>query len=316
MLKAQVWPYPIFERVECSPPTASFDGNELKVKSVSKGWVVAGSSLKNYSSGKILITVEIKTPASKVSETVFEKADESKVVCGVRILCKESKFRSFTAANKKQTATIEIPLEKLRGVAEITPMFLSATTAVAANGIEVQQGAVLGAPAEPIFLTIDEDWTGDTIPVDWLDFEEKGFPVEGFMHVEFSGGGQVPKVWLNSKYKMQLEHVLLRKGDTSPAGLAGVAMREFFWVQVWQKVVVWALKEESEENERWPATRIAEHWRNQFKEHGWELTHNDELDATILNELSLRIQHCLCTAQKLSRIHGILRFQPDGSTSI
>lgn len=316
MLKAQAWPYPVFHGLECAPPTASCDGIELKVRAAFKGWVVAGGLLKDRSRCKINLTVEIKTPALKVSEMVFNQADAAKISCGVRVLCKESKFRCFIVANKKQSATLELSLEKLRGVAEITPMFVCASPAVASNGIEIQQGAVLGIPTEPIYLTIDEDWTGETIPVDWLDFAEKKLPAEGFMHIEFSGGSQTPQVWLNSKYKLQLEHVLLRKGDASPAGLAGAAMRELFWVQVWQKVLIWALKEENEEDERWPATRIANYWRDQFNEHGWDLASLDELDAPTLNELTLRIQHCLNTAQKLSRIQGILRFQPDGPTAL
>jgi hypothetical protein len=316
MLKAQAWPYPIFQGLECAPPTASCDGIELKVRAASKGLVIAGGSLKERSSGKINLTVEIKTPASKVSETVFNQSDATNVNCGVRVLCKESKFRCFTVTNKKQSATLELPLEMLRGVAEITPMFVCANPATASNGIEIQQGAVLGIPTEAIFLAIDEDWTGETIPVDWLDFEKKKLPTEGFMHIEFSGGSQTPQVWLNSKYKLQIEHVLLRKGDASPAGLAGAAMRDFFWVQVWEKVLIWALKEESAENENWPATRIANHWRDQFAEHGWELTSLEEFDAPTLNELTLRIQHCLNTAQKLSRVQGILRFQPDVATAL
>jgi hypothetical protein len=316
MLKAQAWPYPVFEELECKPPTASCDGVELKVRAATKGWIVAGGSLKDRSHGKIGLTVEIKTPPSKISEPGFNVVDTANVTCGVRVLCKESKFRCFTTTNNRQTASLELPLEMLRGVAEITPMFVCANSAVASSGVEIQKGAVLAMPAEPIFLTIDEDWTGETIPVDWLDFEKKKLPAEGFMHIEFSGGGQVPHVWLNSKYKTQLEHVLLRKGDASPAGLAGAAMREFFWVQIWQKVLIWALKEESEENEKWPATRIADYWRKQFAEHGWELASSDELDAPSLNELTLRIQHCLNTAQKLSRIQGILRFQPDTATAL
>jgi hypothetical protein len=316
MIKAQAWPYPVFQGVECLPPTANCDGVELKVRAASKGWVVAGGSLKDRSSGKISITVEIKTPAAKVAEMVFNSTDAANVDCGVRVLCKESKFRRFSVTSKNQSAVLDLPLEMLRGIAEITPMFVCSNPAIASNGMQIQRGAVLGIPAEPIFLTIDEDWTGETIPVDWLDFEEKKLPAEGFMHVEFSGGGQTPQVWLNSKYKLQIEHVLLRKGDASPAGLAGAAMREFFWVQVWQKVLIWALHEESEENEKWPATRIAGYWRKQFEEHGWDLALPDELDAPVLNELTLRIQHCLNTAQKLSRIQGLLRFQPDTATAL
>jgi hypothetical protein len=316
MIKALAWPYPVFEGLECAPLTASCEGIELKIRAASRGWVITGGSLKERSSGKINVIVEIKTPASKVSEAVFNQTDAANLNCGVRVLCKESKFRYFTVTNEKQSITLELPLEMLRGVAEITPMFVCNSPTIASNGIQIQQGAVVGIPTEAIFLTIDEDWTGETIPVDWLNFEEKKLPTEGFMHIEFSGGSQTPQVWLNSKYKLQIEHVLLRKGDTSPAGLAGAAMREFFWVQAWEKVLVWALKEESAENENWPATRIANYWRDQFAEHDWKLASPDEFDASTLNELTLRIQHCLNTAQKLSRIQGILRFQPDTATAL
>ncbi|MDB6017863.1 MAG: hypothetical protein JWR19_2352 [Pedosphaera sp.] len=311
MLKAKAWPYPVFENVSFGTPQAKFGDIDLKMDLTSKGWVITGGQLKDRSSGIISLSFQIKTPSSEVAEAVFGAPDKTAISCGARLLCKESKFRKFFPADNHQSVKLEIPLERLRGVAEIVPMFVSANQASSANGIIIQQGSVLGLTAKPIFLTIDEDWTGEAIPVDWLGFAENNLPAESLMHIEISGGSQVPKVWLNLKYKSKLEHVLLRKGDSSPAGLAGAAMREFFWVHVWEKVLIWALKEASAENEDWPATRIADYWRSKFNENGFEMPVTDQLDADALNELSSKIQHCLCSAQKLSQINNILRFQPD-----
>lgn len=311
MLKALAWPYPVFEGVECTLQSAIYENVTLTVSQSSKGWIIAGGQLRDRLSGPITIQAQITTPVRAVAESVFGTAKADHIACGIRVLCKESKFRAFFGASSAGAVAVQMPLDKLRGIVELTPVFVAGQDDTASNGVPVQEGAVLGIAAKPIFLTVDEDWTGETIPVDWLDFSANNLPREGFMHVELSGGSQVPKVWLNLKYRNQLEHVLLRTGDASPVGLAGAAMREFFWMQVWEKVVVWAINDASDEHEEWPATRIKKHWASQFAENSWELPSADDLDAAALNEMSQRIQHCLLTAQKLSRIHGILRFQPE-----
>ena len=118
-----------------------------------------------------------------------------------------------------------------------------------------------------MILTLDEDWFGETILVDWLDFVANGLPVEVFIYVELAGASQVPKVWLNARCRTQTESVLLRTGDNSPAGVAGATLRQFIWQHVWEKVVPWTLKKESEEDQL-PASRIAKMWRENFAEQG------------------------------------------------
>jgi hypothetical protein len=57
MIKAQAWPYPVFEELECGPPTANCDGVELQIRPAAKGWVVAGGLLRDRSSGRINLTI-------------------------------------------------------------------------------------------------------------------------------------------------------------------------------------------------------------------------------------------------------------------
>src|SRR5262249_31338097 len=147
----------------------------------------------------------------------------------------------------------------------------AAQEAVAANQVSISAGTIIAIAQKPIILTVDEDWSGETIPVDWLDFESHQLPNNAFVHVALSGGSQVPKVWLNCRFRAQTEAVLLRAGDNSPAALTGAALRQFIWQQVWEKVVPWALQEESTEEENWPATRIAKMWRDKFVDAGFSL---------------------------------------------
>ena len=44
-------------------------------------------------------------------------------------------------------------------------------------------------------------------------------------------------------------------------------------------MLLWAVKEQSDENENWPATRIATYWASRFRKRGWALPNPDELDA-------------------------------------
>jgi hypothetical protein len=271
MLKVEAWPYPLFEAVQFTVKDGDVKYEDLtfNVEHVSKGYVVAARQLRERSTGDIELTMQITTSASEVVEAVFGSKNHVTLTAGIRILCEESKFRAFVPVKDNQKIVTTIPLQKVRGVVQIVPMFVVEEDAVAKNGMAVQRGTVVGTSADPIFVTIDEDWTGETIPVDWLDFAERGLPSEGFMHIELSGGSQVPRVWLNAKYRNQIDSVLLRKGDASVVGLAGAGMREFFWMQVWGEVLVWSLDNESEEHEKWPATRIANFWRSRFSQNCW-----------------------------------------------
>ena len=87
-------------------------------------------------------------------------------------------------------------------------------------------------------------------------------------------------------------------------------MRQWFALMIWEKVLVWAIKNEDLDDENMPATRIATDWRKCFNENNWgdlpdpgNLQDADELDA-----LSMKIQHVLETGKKLSRINRITGF--------
>lgn len=311
MLKATAWPYPVFDEVRYGIDAVRYGQILLRPAESTKGFVVDCGSLRDRSSGTISVKLTIATTAREIRSHVFDAGNVVAVKAGLRVLCKESKYRGLFEANSAGTVEAEIPLDRLRGVAHLDVLFLTCEDGEAANRVSLCAGSVVGIAPKPIILTLDEDWTGETISVDWLDFEASGLPKDAFIHVDLRGGSLVPKVWLNSKFKSQIETVLLRAGDNSPAALAGAAMREFIWQHVWEKVLLWAVKEESEDEENWPSTRIAKMWRERFAEFGWPLPATDNLDANGLNELSVRIQQCLLTAQNLSRVNGLLRFQPE-----
>lgn len=315
MLKATAWPYPVFDDVRYNLDSVKFGQIAFEACESSAGLVVDCGSLRERNDGSIRVGLKIETTSEEVAAHVFTASHRTSVKAGVRVLCKESKFRKFFEADGNGQVAVEIPLNCLRGVAQLDVLFLASSDSAADNSVAVSQGSVVGVAPQPIVLTVDEDWKGDTLPVDWLDFAENNLPKEAFVHVELSGGSQTPKVWLNAKYRSQVEAVLLRTGDNSPAALAGAAMRVFLWQQIWEKVLIWALREESAEQEKWPSTRIAKMWRFNFSENEWELPNVDNIDVHGMNELSVRIQHCLLTAQNLSRINGILRFQPEARGS-
>jgi hypothetical protein len=316
MLKANAWPYSVFEDVRYRLASVHYGQLPLPSAESSKGVLVDCSSLRERSSGAITVRVRVETTPSDVCAHVFEPADAADATAGMRALCKESKFRKFFAADGNGNVIAELPLERLRGGVQLETMFLAAGAVVTRDGVAISAGAVLSISQKPIIITLDEDWTGETIPVDWLDFEARGLAKGAFIHVELSGGSQVPRVWLNAAYRTQIEGVLVRTGDNSPAALAGAAMRQFVWQHVWERVVLWAVREESSEDENWPSTRIAKSWRERFAEQDWQLPSPDNLDVNGVNELSLRIQHCLLAAQNLARVNGLFRFQPEARGAV
>ena len=316
MLKATAWPYPVFEDVRFNVATVQYGQISFTPVETAKGLLVDCGSLRERTDGNILVNLGIETTPDQIRVHAFPADNPISVKAGLRALCKESKFRRFYPADANGRIVAEIPLNKLRGVAHLEVLYLAHGAGAAANGVLLSKGAVVGIAAKPIVLALDEDWTGETIPVDWLDFESNQLPKEAFIHVELSGGSQTPKVWLNARFRSQIESVFLRTGDNSPVALTGVAMRQFFWQHVWEKVILWAVREESEEEENWPATRIAKMWREKFVDHDWQLPSVDNLDAHGLNELSVRVQHCLLAAQNLSRIQGLLHFQPESRGAV
>jgi hypothetical protein len=311
MLKATAWPYPVHEELRYALGSVSYGNVVFNPTESSKGLVVDCASLRDHSEGTIIMRVSIQTPSLEVRQHVLAQPDSVSVTSGVRVLCKESKFRRFFRADPNGSVVAELPLRQLRGIAQADILFLADEDTLAANHVAITAGSIIATAPRPVILTLDEDWAGETIPVDWLDFESRQLPNNAFIHVELSGGSQVPRVWLNSRFRAQTEAVLLRAGGNSPAALAGAALRQLFWQQVWEKVLPWALKEESAEEENWPATRIAKMWRENFAEHNFPLPAPDNLDAQAFNELSMHLQHCLLAAQNLARVHGLLRFQPE-----
>ncbi len=311
MLRAKAYPFPIFEDTAYQLVGASFGNSALEIKQSSKGFVIVATQLRQWSEGSIRLDLEFATTVDEVRLHTFGESSSVGVSGGVRVLCKDSKFRTFFPVTSGAPTAVELPLEKSRGVIALEPVFVSDTDGAAINGETIPAGSVIGTAREPMFITIDEDWTGETIPVDWLDFSTNQLPDEAFLHVELRGGSDTPVVWLNKKYRSRIEPALLRVGDNSPAALAGSAMRQLIWAQVWEKVLLWAIKERSADNENWPASRIAAFWASRFRLHSWSLPNPDELDAAVINETAVRIQHCLLTAQQLAHVNRVLRFQPE-----
>lgn len=311
MIKAFAWPHSVFEDVQFHINDARFGGIELAVSESAKALVIDCGSLRNRSEGEITLNVNIQTAIKQVRDYTIPTENLSKIKTGLRLLCKETKFRKFYPANKDGIVSVIVPLNRLRGVATLDVLFLATEQVLSNDDLQLPQGTVIGLAAKPIILALDEDWTGVTIPVDWLPFDQNELPPQGFVHVEFSGGSQIPKVWLNMRFRAHIETTLLRTGDNSPVALAGAALRELFWLQIWEKVFVWAIRNENTQEENWPSTRIAGMWRKRFSEHEWQLPNVDSLEADDLDVLSMRIQHCILTGQNLSRVHGILRFQPE-----
>jgi hypothetical protein len=311
MLKATAWPYPVHEDLRYALISVRYGEVVLNPSESSKGLVVDCASLRDRSEGTITMRLSIQTPSVEVCRHVLARPDSVPVTSGVRVLCKESKFRRFFPADPSGSVVAEVPLCQLRGIAQADILFFADHDTLATNQVAIAAGSIIAIAPRPVILTLDEDWSGETIPVDWLDFESSQLPNNAFLHVELYGGSRVPRVWLNSRFRPQTEAVLLRAGDNSPAAIAGAALRQLVWQQVWEKVLPWALREESTEEDNWPANRIAKMWRENFAEQNFDLPDPDNLDAQALNELSVNLQHCLLSAQNLARVNGLLRFQPE-----
>jgi|GEM_PF-3838206 len=312
MIKATAWPHPVFEDLQYRVIAVQFEQNRFEPRETSQAILVDCTSLRDRASGTIRLKAEVQTSAADVEAFVLGPNFAEHLRPGLRALCKETKFRRFYAADLDGNVVAELPLDSLRGVVHLEAVFLVTMTAMTTERSTLSLGTIIGIAGKPIVIILDENWSVETIPVDWLDFDEHNLPKSAFLHVELSGGSQVPKVWLNSAFRAQIEGVLTRAGDNSPVALAGAAMRQFIWHYVWERVVLWAISEENPDEENWPATRIASMWRKRFRERGWTLPLTDQLDVHALNELSLRIQDCLKAGQNLARVNGIFAFQPDG----
>ena len=177
MLKASAWPYPIFQEIAFDFEGANFGGRTLETKQTPRGHVVIAQSLRERSGGDVIVSVKIRTLSEEIIRHVFDASGGDEAECGFRILCEASKYRTFVPAIPGESTNIALPLDKIRGVAAITPVFVAARDCTARDGTTLVRGALLGASADAIFVTVDEDWTGQIIPIDWLDFSQAQPPL-------------------------------------------------------------------------------------------------------------------------------------------
>src|SRR5437764_7982542 len=110
MLKANAWPYSVFEDVRYRLTSVQYEQFVLPSTESSKGVLVDGSSLRERSSGTITVKVAVETSAGDVCSHVFENADAGEVTACVRALCKDSKFRKYFAADGNGNVVAELPL--------------------------------------------------------------------------------------------------------------------------------------------------------------------------------------------------------------
>ncbi len=183
-------------------------------------------------------------------------------------------------------------------------MFTTATDCKTKGGVVLTVGAVVATARDPLTITIDEDWTGEIIPIRWVNFASATPPLpdEALFHVELSDSGEVlPSLWLNEKFKDELGTVINHVGLNSAPGIAGHLMRQFLWLQFWQRAVPWAVKYESDDNEQWPASRIATMWRAIFSRNQWNWPSPDEINFDSLEEMSTKIQHHLKQGEEIAQ---------------
>ncbi len=211
MLKATAWPIPVFEDVQFTITSVRCGPIEVCPVETSKGYVIDCSSLRSRSDGQIVLAARIDTTAEEISAHVFGEAKSVPIRSGLRLLCKRAKFRSFYEADATGEVNAEIPVSKLRGIAQLDILCTTRGSGESSNGVS-SAGSSLAELLKPIVLAVDDDWTGETIPVDWLDFASNQMPSEALIHVALSGGGQTPEVYLNSAFREQIEPVLLRGG--------------------------------------------------------------------------------------------------------
>lgn len=316
MIKEEAWPYPVYDDVEVKVEAASFSaaGSEgvLGVRQRSGKWVVEGGELAEYSDASIKLSIRCVTKTGDVAGHVFELDGEGmNIGFGYKIICEQSHFRKFVEGNPGEITEIELELKDIRDVLIIEPLFTLRDEKVRVNGLDVKRGAVLGVSESPVFLQIDQRLIGENLTVKWCDFSKEAVTEKqkkALVHVSLQQSGGIPEVWINEKFKNELS-ILNEKGGESD-GIAGDAMRQWFWLMVWEKVLVWAIKNEDEEDDAVPATRIAKDWRQRFDENNWgDLPEPEDLqDADQLDALSMKIQHLLETGKKLSRIDRIRGF--------
>lgn len=310
MLKANAWPYPVFEPVDFEMLGASFDGNELQHRQTSKGFVVDGHRLRALGVGTLTIKTRITTSAKEVARHVFGRDEPTRVSAGFRIFCETSKYRCIVPVQPGEEHEMSIPLQMVRGGVQISPLFTANEACTASNRVALEIGSLVGYAKNPITLAIDEDWTGEHITIRWVNFETEDPPLprDALFHVELSGAGEVlPQLWLNERFKNDLGSVMNHVGLASSQAIAGHVLRQFLWFNFWERAVPWAIKFESEEHEEWPASRIGAMWRAAFRRNGWEWPTPGETNLEMLGDLSTKIQHHLKQGEALAQVRRVWR---------
>ena len=291
MLKTNAWPYPVIEDLKFEFLGAIFDGHPLEHKTTGKGIVIDGQKLRALGTGDITVRAKIVTPAEEVYRHTFGNGGVSGLSVGFRVFCETSKYRQFAPARPEEQNEIVIPLKMVRGGVQVTPIYTTSASCTTRTGVSLEAGAVVALAKEPLIITIDEDWTGEVIPIRWVNFAAAtpALPEEALFHVELSGAGEVlPSLWLNEKFKDDLGTVINHVGLNSSPGIAGHVMRQFLWLQFWQRALPWGIKYESDEHEEWPASRIAAMWRTTYSHNGWAWPRREEINMDTVIMIFLR----------------------------
>jgi hypothetical protein len=308
MLKANAWPYPVFENLEFELLGATFEGRPLEHKTTSKGIIIDGQRLRALGSGTITVRAKINTATEDIIQYAFGRDGAAPVTAGFRVFCETSKFRQFAPTRSGEQHEIAIPLQMVRGGVQVAPFFTAAAPCITRTGVPLTTGAVIALAKDPLTITIDEDWTGEVIPIRWVNFATATppLPEEALFHVELSGSGEVlPSLWLNEKFKDELGTVINHVGLNSPPGIAGHLMRQFLWLQFWQRALPWAIKYESEEQEEWPASRIAAMWKAIYTRNQWSWPRREEINIEVLEEMSTMIQHHLKQGEAIAQVRRL-----------
>src|SRR5438067_10191072 len=98
MLKANAWPYPVFEDVAYELSSAKFEGRNLQWKSTNRGHVVDALRLRDIGRGNVVLVVKLLTAIDDVARHVFADGALNELFAGFKVLCQGTKFRQFISA--------------------------------------------------------------------------------------------------------------------------------------------------------------------------------------------------------------------------
>ncbi len=308
MIRAEVWPYSLYMELICRIDSVVANGGALEFRNKPGGVVIDARILRGQGSAVIQAVFVITTPVSVVAASVFGEKSGPNIQSGVKILCEGSKFRAFKPCDKDGRIEFDLDLKNLEGAVQIDPVMVL-TSGAKAGDMDLAPGTVVATSPDPIWIVIDQSLTGDSLDVDWVDFAEKQCPADAFFHVHLpSSGDETPALWLNARFKNEIEPVLMTSGTASGPAIAGEAMRQLLWNQIWERVVVWALQHENTEEPEWPATRIAEFWRRELERAGITVCDMTSITLPMINEFSLGIQQCRTLGKQLICVGRIGKF--------